>query len=96
MRVEDTGILRANGVGNALLKFEKLGTGGDKGRLKAGDFLGKLLGFDLARRDILVVQPMNDCLPMGDSGRDGDSGKSFSCFGITPLSLTPASRSSKR
>ncbi len=73
MRVEDAGILGANGIRDSLLDLQELGTGGDEGGFKARDFLRKLLVRNLTEGNFLFINPMNNRLGMGYARGDSHS-----------------------
>ena len=73
MGVKNAGVLGANGVRDTLLDLKKLGASGDEGGLKTRDLFGKFLRGDRAKRNFLVVQPVDNNPRVGNTRRDRNS-----------------------
>ena len=77
VRVENAGVLGADGFGDALLHLENLRAGGDERRLEARDLRRDLAFLDAALRRRLVVRAIDEDRAAGDARRDADAVKAL-------------------
>ena len=93
VRVKNAGIFGADGVGNALLNFEKFGARGDEGGLKTRNFFGKFLGGNRVKGNLLVVQPVDKYSSVSDARRYRDTLETSFLLALGITSTHAATRS---